>query len=155
MEEIELPKSDFILMAHSINNLTNRKSFAKKVKDSLNPKGNLLVVGAKSDSEEWMFRKELNAKPKSRKVKSKRENLFEYFREPEYSITPEFGEAIIDLTGAFELTPAGKGVISFYYGRPFESLSKVEVSRFHELAEKYAPDRKLIKKLRYVWVKKS
>ncbi|MFZ1971106.1 MAG: methyltransferase domain-containing protein [Candidatus Nanoarchaeia archaeon] len=151
MEETDIPESDLILMAHSLQYVTNKEKFAKTLENSLNPKGKLLVVGASTDSDDLRLKRALALKLDSGKRK---EDFFEYFKKLGLKVSYEYAKAQIDLTNALKLNEKGEGLISFYYHKPFSQITFEEVSRFQYLAKKFAPEGKLVKTLRFIWVEK-
>jgi hypothetical protein len=155
MEEAVLPISDFILMAHSIQYLKDRGSFAKKIKDALSENGKLLVVGTHPDSQDLRFHRELRPKVRLKIPNKPKENIFAYFEQYGFKITREYKESAIDLSNALKLNEIGREVISFCYHRPFSELSEIEILKFKNLANKLAPEGKLSKTLQFVWVEKD
>lgn len=149
MEETSLPKSDFILIAHTIQYLKDRKKFAKDLKMALNENGKILVVGTHPESDDLKLKKEL--KPKILSKKS-RENLFEYLEQEGFKVTREYLKSTIHLDNAQKVNEVGKEVISFLYHKSFSDISKEEIINFKRLAKKYAPDDKLTKLLQFIWV---
>jgi hypothetical protein len=154
MEDISLPKSDFILMAHSIQYITDRKSFAQKLKKAINKNGKLLVVGTHPDSDDLKFNRELRPKVWPNRFKKIKENLFEYLEQDGFRITREYKESKINLANALKLNEKGKAVISFCYHIPFEDLLDSDIAKFRELAKKLAPEGKLTKTLQFIWVER-
>lgn len=152
MEETSLPKSDFILIAHTIQYLKDRKKFAKDLKMALNKNGRVLVVGTHPESDDLKFKKELKTKIILKKSKKPRENLFEYLEQEGFKITREYLKSTISLKNTQKTNNIGKEVISFYYHKPFSKISKEEIINFQKLARKFAPDDKLTKLLQFIWV---
>jgi ubiquinone/menaquinone biosynthesis C-methylase UbiE len=152
MEDISLPKSDFILIAHTIQYLKDRKEFAKSLKTALNKNGRVLFVGTHPESDDLKFKKELNPKVNSEESKKPRENIFEYLERDGFKITREYLKSTIDLSNTKKMNNIGKGVISFYYHKPFSEISEEEVRNFQKLSKTFAPEGKLTKLLQFIWV---
>ena len=152
MEETSIPKSDFILIAHAIQYLKDRKKFAKNLKQALNSNGKILVVGTHPESDDLKFKKELKLKVLLAESKKPLENLFEYLEQEGFKVTREYLKSTIYLTNAQKINKIGKEVISFYYHKPFSEISKEEIINFQKLARKFAPEDKLTKLLQFIWV---
>jgi 2-polyprenyl-3-methyl-5-hydroxy-6-metoxy-1,4-benzoquinol methylase len=155
MEEVVLPKSDFILLSHAMQYIEDRRNFARSIKDALNENGKMLVVGTKPDSLDLRFQRELRPKVRLKMPKKPKENLFEYLEQGGLKITREYHKSTIDLSNALKLNDLGKEVISFCYHRQFSELSERDILKFKELANKLAPEGKLSKTLQFVWVEKN
>lgn len=152
MEEITLPKSDFILISHAIQYLKDRKKFAKDLKMALNENGKILVVGTHPESDDLKLKKELKPKIILTQSNKPRENLFEYLEQEGFKVTREYLKSTINLNNAQKVNEIGKEVISFLFHKPFSEISKEEIINFKRLAKKYAPEDKLTKLLQFIWV---
>jgi len=65
-------------------------------------------------------------------------------------------ESSINFSEVFDLTPVGKNIISFFYHKPFEFLSDVDVKRFLSMARQFANANQLLTKREdYIWVTKK
>lgn len=151
MEEIKLPKSDFILMSHAIQYLKNKKNFAENIKQALNLNGKMLVVGTYPKSDDLIFKRLINFKKQSKKPK---ENLFKYLERAGFKITRDYKKAMINIANTKKLNEEGKAIISFFYHKPFFEISKGEIINFQEKIKKFAPKGKLIKLLQFIWIEK-
>lgn len=154
MEEIKLPKSDFILLSHAIQYLKNRKRFAGRIEQALNPNGKMLVVGTNPKSDDLKFKRIINSREQVKKSGKPKDNLFEYLEKKGFKITKDYAEAIIDTSNTQRLNEKGKAVISFFYHKPFSEISKEEKIRFRETIKEFAPKGKLRKSLQFIWVEK-
>ncbi len=152
MEETDLPKSDFILIAHAMQYLQDRRKFAKSLKKALNPHGKILVVGAHRESDDLRFKRELKPKKVLTGNEKPKENLFEYLEQEGFKITREYLKSTINISEAQRVRGVGKDIISFFYHKPFSEISNEEIRRFQELSRKFAPDGKLTKLLQFIWV---
>ena len=152
MEDKPLPKSDFILMAHAIQYVKDRRSFAKSLENALNSNGKILVVGTHSESDDLRLKRELKYEEKIKKKEKPRENLFEYLEKEGFKVTREYVKSKIDINNALKMNKDGEGILAFYYHKPFSEISKEEILRFKKVAEKYAPKGKLTKRLQFIWV---
>lgn len=152
MEDKPLPKSDFILMAHAIQYVKDRKSFAKTLEYALNPNGKILVVGTHPESDDLRLKKEIKGVGEVKKKEKPRENLFEYLEKEGFKVTREYVETKIDIRNTLKMNQEGEGILAFYYHKPFSEISKEEISHFQEVAKKYAKKGILTKKLQFIWV---
>ena len=154
-ENSGIPFSDFILLSHSASYIKEKKEFAKRLSDSLARGGKILFVGTAKESEDLKLRKELNKESSGKNWKEKpRENIFEYLEKGGLKVKREKRDAWIDFSNAFRLNDAGKGLISFFLGKPFPELSKSEVENFLSAAKRLVKKNRLKKVLEFTWAER-
>ena len=150
-ESTELPKSDFVLMAHVGDYIKDRKAFSQRLYAALNPGALLLGIGTHSESKDILFRRALRKKPKEQDDKG---DLYALLVEQGGKMKREYRNASIDLRTTKTDNPTGNALIEFYYHIPFSDLSPQDIEHFHAMAKQYAPRGILKKKLRFTWIEK-
>lgn len=151
-EEIKLPKSDFILSSHSIYYTDNFKSFVDSVLDSLKKDGIALIVKNNQKSGDIELKKYLAKKTKRQRKKSKVYfDIVEYLKKKRINYKVEQVKSRIDVSNCNKLNKRGESIMSFFYKKPFNQISKQEVEIFQKYIKKCK--RGFIKKIEdYIWI---
>jgi SAM-dependent methyltransferase len=158
IEEVEIPKSDFILMSYVLAYLTDPLETIKRIYNSLNENGVLLIVKVNVDSDDYKFKNFLRKEKETinkDKVKSWKMTVSEFLSSEGIKFNVENFESEIKLPEIENLNNETKSMVGFFYNKPFEELTKKDLDKFKEGAERFSINGVLKKKEDYIWIYKS
>lgn len=152
VEDVELPDADLVLAAHVFRYIENEGEVLDGILQSLSPKGRLLIVETNKESGDVLMRGKLGVqRVGTGDVTSK---ILDWCRENDVSYEHEIVPSRIEMEPCMKLEDDGKAIISFFYHKPFSSLTEDEVRQFQEAASVLMKDGALEKKEDYIWVAK-
>lgn len=155
IEDVNIPKSDFILVSHVLAYLNDYQKTIKSIYTSLKDKGIALIVTTNPKSGDVQLKIELGRDFASLKNINLTKNIINFLETNNITHQLETIPSEINTSGCISLNEDGKAIISFFYHEPFDELTNKDIKDFqsavNELSNK---DNKLMKKDDYIWVLK-
>jgi len=152
-QDIELPSSDFILSSHSIYYSDNFQEFINSIIKSLNKSGIALIIKNNPKSEDIILKKNLIKKEKAKKIKPKIYfDIINYLKQNNIKFESELVKSRIKITNCFKLNNEGKSIISFFYKKPFNQISKEEIIQLQIYLRNNSKGGILRKLEDYIWI---
>ena len=146
----ELPKSDFILIAHVVSYIDNLEKFLDKVMNSLNNKGIALIVVSNDKSDDKKVKSSLN-KQNSKDTIS--DNVKKVLTKKKVKYDVEIVDSEIDVSGIENMNENGKTIIEFFKHKQFEDISLGEINDIRNIILKMSNEnKKIIKREDYIWI---
>jgi 2-polyprenyl-3-methyl-5-hydroxy-6-metoxy-1,4-benzoquinol methylase len=146
----ELPKSDFILIAHVVPYIDNLEKFLNKVINSLDNNGIALIVVSNNNSDDRKIKRSLN-KQKIKETIS--DNVKKVLSEKKVKYDVEIVDSEIDVSGIENMNENGKIIIEFFKHKRFEDISLGEINDIRNIILKMANEnKKIIKREDYIWI---
>jgi len=146
----ELPKSDFILIAHVVSYIDNLEKFLDKVMNSLNNKGIALIVVSNNNSDDKKVKSSLN-KQNSKDTIS--DNVKKVLTKKRVKYDVEIVDSEIDVSGIENMNEDGKIIIEFFKHKRFKEISSDEINDIRNIILKMSnEDKKIIKREDYIWI---
>ena len=150
IEDIDLPKADFILMAHLFGYIDNPQKEIQKVFKAINENGLGLIVIDNNESDDSKLRRQV-----LHNYKNISEELEEILATDKISYEKETVKSEIDVSGCSTMNENGKTIISFLRHKIFSELKELEVEELRSFILKLAKNNKLTKIEDYLWIFKK
>ena len=156
IEDIEIPKSDFILVSHVLSYFDDYKKTIKNICNSLKKGGIALFVETDSKSDEVLLKiklEKLGQEFASLRNLDLIERIINFLEINKIKYQHEIISSEINTSGCLSLNKNGKSIISFFYHEPFDDLTPKDLQNFQEVIKESANnDNKLTKREDYVWI---
>lgn len=146
----ELPKSDFILIAHVASYIDNLEKFLNKVMNSLNNNGIALIVVSSDNSDDKKIKSSLNKQNIKETIS---DNVKKVLSKQKVKYDVEIVDSEIDVSGIENMNENGKAIIEFFEHKRFEDISSGEIKNIRNIILKMANEnKKIIKREDYIWI---
>ncbi|EKD65785.1 MAG: tRNA-adenosine deaminase [uncultured bacterium (gcode 4)] len=151
IENIDLPRSDIIILSFVFRSIWNIKELLKIVYKKLNYWWTIIIVNKDINSIESILRKNLWYT-----INDINENIILSLEELNISYTTEVKEShLYWVEEIINLTQKWKNMISFMIFKMFEKLKDNEIVLIIKNIKDYIKDWKLLKKEKYIYIQKS
>lgn len=146
----ELPKSDFILIAHVVSYIDNLEIFLEKVMNSLNNNGIALIVVSNDHSDDKKVKSSLNKQNSKDTISA---NVKKILSKKKVKYDVEIVDSEIDVSGIGNMNDNGKTIIEFFKHERFENISSSEINDIRNIILKMSNgNKKIIKREDYIWI---
>lgn len=146
----ELPKADFILIAHVVSYIDNLERFLDKVMNSLNHNGIALIVISNDYSDDKKVKSSLKKKNCDDTILA---NIKKFLSKKKVKYDVEIVESEIDVSGIENMDENGKTIIEFFKHKKFEDISLDEINDIRNIILKMSNEnKKIIKREDYIWI---
>ena len=151
IDEFKIPRSDFILVSHVLVYVDDYEKTIQKIYAALKDTGIALLIETNPHSDDDQLKLKLG------KTKLKKFNLtsdiIKFLKANSIKHQLETVDSEIDTSGCISLNEEGKALISFFYHKPFQELTKKEITDLQNAIKELANEsHKLTKKEDYVWI---
>jgi len=155
IDDLTIPKSDFILISHVLVYLNDLNNVVREVYTALKDGGIALIIETNPDSDDVKMKIKLKRVFASQKNLKMTKDIINFLKTNSIKYQVDVIPSEINTSGCISLNEDGKAIISFFYHKPFEELSKKEITDF-QIAVKQLTEggNKLTKKEDYVWIYK-
>ena len=149
----ELPKSDFILIAHVVSYIDDLEKFLDKVIDSLNSKGIALIVVSNDYSDDKKVTNSLKKQNNKETISTKVKKILS---KKKVKCEIEIVKSDIDISGIENMDENGKTIVEFFKHEKFEDIPLDEINDIRNTIFNIADGKeKLIKLEDYIWILKE
>ena len=155
IDEVIIPKSDFILISHVLVYLDGHMKTVKRICSSLKEGGIALIVETNQKSGDILLKIKLGKDYALRKHLNLMNNLLNFLNVNKVEHKLEIIESEINVSSCSTLNKDGKAIISFFYHTPFGELSKKDIKGIQiAIKELSGKNHRLVKKEDYLWIHK-
>lgn len=150
IENITIPKSDFIITSHVLQYIDNLEWVLWKILTALNSWGTLLIIQPNIESQEMILKEKIETH-----YGANIGRIFPILQRIKESFSYEQVETnIYHMQDMQDLNENGKKMISFFYNKPFDIIKDEEVERIQNVIKELWVNDHLIKEEDYIWVEK-
>ncbi|MBU0459176.1 MAG: class I SAM-dependent methyltransferase [Nanoarchaeota archaeon] len=155
IDDVKIPKSDFILVSHVLVYLENYQKTIKNIYASLKDEGIALIVTTNPKSGDVLLKIKLGRDFASLKNLDLTKNIINSLKNNNLKHQLETIPSEINTLECISLNEDGKAIISFFYHKPFDELTNKDIKDFQNAVNGLSnKDNKLTKKEDYIWILK-
>jgi 16S rRNA G527 N7-methylase RsmG len=154
VDEVKVAKSDFILASHVIFLLDDYEKTIKNLYASLKKDGILLIVETNKKSGDILLKMRSGQDFETLINFGWTDKMENFLKMNNIKYLIKVVSSDIVVSSCASLNAEGKAMISFFYHKPFEELTKGEIRGVLGAIKELAKNGKLIKKENYFWISK-
>ena len=151
IDEFKIPLSDFILVSHVLVYVDDYEKIIKNIYASLKDNGIALLIETNPNSDDDQLKLKIG-KTKLKKF-GLTADIIKFLKANNIKHKLETIDSKINTSGCISLNEEGKALISFFYHKSFQELTKKEITDLQNAIKELANESgKLTKKEDYVWI---